>query len=165
MLTIIQLFGISAELLLMFIFLPSSYIRKSKLVLLPVFAAAIILVTLAGPQNSFYEIVGIVALRLAIFTVFIFYYFEFPVKQCISLAVYGCYGCKLLHTAHFKPKGTDFLFATEYINDSFAIHFSDSTADSDSRSTVEPGIRDNDPKPSRQGAGHSPSGSLPLCAL
>lgn len=87
MATIVQLLGISTELLLIFAFLPFSYVKKNGLILLPVHVVAIVLVTLAEPQSSFYEIVGIVALRLAIFTAFIFCYYEFPVKHCISLAM------------------------------------------------------------------------------
>lgn len=85
--TIIQLLGVSSELLLIFVFLPFSYVKKSRLILLPVYVAAIILVTQAGPQNSFYMIVGIVTLRLAVFTVFILCYFEFPIKHGINLAI------------------------------------------------------------------------------
>lgn len=84
---IAQALAISTEVLLIFAFLPLSRVEKNRLPFLPVFMAAITFVTLPGAQSSFYIIVGMVALRLVIFALFILFYYRYDLRHSIYLAM------------------------------------------------------------------------------
>jgi len=79
--------GMTSEVLLAFVFMWPKKFNLKKLIALPLFFLTILLITLNSPESDFYNIFGMVLLRLLLFDLLIWFYYELTPKRCIYLGM------------------------------------------------------------------------------